>query len=105
LGFVGGIVDADAAGERSQIAVEIVDREDAQIDRVFGLRERRRAGEGNRQGKDGAKEQSHDRWLTNSTSLREANGSRERAPGDRLSDEEIQLSLLRHSWIASLRSQ
>jgi len=34
-----------------------------------------------------------------------ANGSRERAPDDRLTDEAIQLSLLRHSWIASLRSQ
>jgi hypothetical protein len=40
-----------------------------------------------------------------SPSLRGANGSRERAPDDRLRDEAIQLSLPRQSWIASLRSR
>ena len=48
LGLVLGVGDGDAARRRPEIAVEIVDREDAQIDGICGLRLARR-GEGHRQ--------------------------------------------------------
>ncbi|MHC2664698.1 hypothetical protein ACVINX_005483 [Bradyrhizobium diazoefficiens] len=58
LGSVLGIVDADAAGRRPQIAVEIVDRKDAQLDRRGGLGRGGQGGE--RKGENGqAEKMSH----------------------------------------------
>ena len=56
FGLVGGIGDPDAARRRAQIAVKIVDREDAQIDgRRFGRARRGRKRQRERERKDRTK--------------------------------------------------